>query len=58
METPSSRLAKASVDRLVREKILTEAEARKILPKLADGTMRPEDWLLALENTELRKGRA
>lgn len=55
METPSSRLAKATVDRLVREKILTEIEAKKVLPKLADGTMRAEDWHLALENTQLKK---
>lgn len=51
METPSARLAQAVVERLVRERILAEGEAKRLLAKLADGTMRPEDWRLALENT-------
>ena len=49
METPSLKLAKEIVARLVDEKLLTEQDAEKILPNLADGKLRPEDWRLPVE---------
>lgn len=55
METLSGRLATIAVERLMQEKLLTDSEAMKLLPKLADGTMRPEDWRLALENSDLKQ---
>jgi hypothetical protein len=49
METPSLKLAKRIVERLVDEKLLTEQDGEKLLPKLADGKLRPEDWRLPVE---------
>jgi hypothetical protein len=49
METPSLHVAKKIIDRFVHEKLLTEQDGKKILPKLADGKLRPEDWQLAVE---------
>ena len=49
MDTPSQKLAKKIVDRLVREKLVTQQDADKIFPKLADGKLQAEDWRLPLE---------
>jgi hypothetical protein len=49
MDSPSDALAQRIVDKLVKEKILTAAEARKLLPKLVEGKLRQEDWRLAVE---------
>ena len=49
MDAPSLALAKKIVDRLVHEKLLTEQDGKKILPKLAEGKLRQEDWRLPVE---------
>jgi hypothetical protein len=58
METPSLRLAKKIVERLVQEKLLTEHDANRILPKLADGKLRPEDWRLPVELAETKEAQS
>ena len=49
MSTPSEKLAEKIVERLIQEKLLTKQEGKKILPKMAEGTLRPEDWRLPIE---------
>jgi len=49
METPSSRLAKRIIERLVSEKLLTDEDGQKMLPRLAEGRLRSEDWRLPIE---------
>ena len=55
MDSPSDRLARRIVEKLAREKILSAAEAKKLLPKLAEGKLRPEDWRLAVELSTIQK---
>jgi len=57
MDTPSRKLAEKILERLVHEKVLTEQEGNKILPKLAEGTLRSEDWRLAVELNEGKKAK-
>ena len=49
MDTPSQALAKKIADRLIEEGLLTADAAKKLLPKLADGNLRSEDWRLPIE---------
>jgi hypothetical protein len=49
METPSQQLAARILKKLVGQKLLLEDDIRRLAPKLADGTLRPEDWQLAIE---------
>ena len=49
MDTPSQLLAAKIADRLVKEKLLTPEAAKKLLPSLADGKLRAEDWRLPIE---------
>jgi hypothetical protein len=49
MNSASAKLAALIADRLVREKLLTRNEAKKILPKLAEGKVRAQDWRAAVE---------
>jgi hypothetical protein len=49
MNSASEKLAALITDRLVREKLLTRAEAKKLLPKLAEGKLHPDDWRAAVE---------
>jgi hypothetical protein len=49
MNSPSERLAERILEKLIQEKLLSKQEAKKLLPKLADGKVRPEDWRLAVE---------
>lgn len=58
METPSSRLATAIIERLIREKFLTADEGKKILPKITGGKARAEDWRLAIEISEEKESKA
>jgi hypothetical protein len=57
MESPSETLARRIADKLVREKILSAAEAKKIVLKLAEGKLRAEDWRLAVEISAMQKRR-
>jgi hypothetical protein len=58
MQTPSSQLAAKIIDRLVREKLLTLEESKKILSKIAEGKARAEDWRLAIEISEEKETKA
>ena len=49
METPSVQLAAKILDRLIEEKLLTPEDRKKMLAKLAEGKLKPEDWRLAVE---------
>jgi hypothetical protein len=55
MKTPSEKLAERIIEKLVSEKLLSTHEARKLLPKLAEGKLRPDDWRAAIENSMPRK---
>lgn len=52
MDTPSARLATKISDRLIEEKLLAPGDQAKLLSKLSDGTLRSEDWRLAIELAE------
>lgn len=49
MDTPSQKLAAKIVERLVTEMLLDAEAGKKLLPKLADGKLRAEDWRLPIE---------
>ena len=44
MDTPSQRLAAQIVERLLREGLISPEAARELALKLAEGTLRAEDW--------------
>jgi len=58
MDTPSQALAAKVTERLVSEGLITLAAAKAIQPKLADGTLRAEDWRLPIELSDQKKGKA
>jgi hypothetical protein len=47
--TPSESLAGLIVARLVEDKLALQEDALKYNSKIANGTMKSEDWLLAIE---------
>lgn len=49
MDTPSAQLAAKIVERLIEERLLTADDQKKLLSKLGDGKIKPEDWRLAIE---------
>jgi hypothetical protein len=49
MDTPSQKLAAKIIDRLVSEKLIDAETGKKLLPKLAVGKLRAEDWRLPIE---------
>jgi len=49
MHSASEELAAIIVERLVRERLLSKPEARKLLRKLAEGSLTAEDWRAALQ---------
>ena len=51
MDSASDELAAIIIERLVRERLLTKPDARKILPKLAEGSLTAEDWRAALQRS-------
>jgi hypothetical protein len=51
MHSASDELAAIIVERLVRERLLSKPEARKILRKLAEGSLGAEDWRAALQRS-------
>jgi len=48
-KTPSQTLAEFIVHKLVAEKLVTESDGKALIPKLAAGKMKAEDWRLAVE---------
>lgn len=48
-ETPAQALARRIVERLIKENLISTDDASELLPKLADGKLRGEDWRLPIE---------
>jgi hypothetical protein len=57
METPPQKLTTRILKRLIEAKLLRKEDARALTPKIADGTIRQEDWRLVLEKALDPKGR-
>lgn len=55
MQTPSEQLAEKIMTRLVSEKLIAPDQAKSMLPKLATGKLRSQDWRLPIE-IALEKG--
>lgn len=49
MKTPSEQLVEMIAPELVKAKLLLPEDAEKYRGKLASGTMKSEDWLMAVE---------
>ena len=57
MDTPSQRLAAQIVERLLREGLISAEAARELSLKLAEGTLRAEDWQSCLAPAQPREQR-
>jgi len=55
MTYPSEALTDLIASLLVERKLFLQEDAQKYRDKIATGTMKPEDWLLAIEKA-LQKG--
>ena len=55
MDTPSQALTAKITERLLREGLITAADAKKIQPKLSDGKLQVEDWRLLIELAEKKE---
>lgn len=51
MNNLSEALTEIIVPLLVEQKLVLQEDAQKYKDKIATGTMRPEDWLLAIEKS-------
>lgn len=49
METPSRQLAARILARLADEMLLVATDQTKLIDKLAEGKLKPEDWRIAIE---------
>lgn len=49
MDNPSQKLAAKIVERLIAENLVEAEVGKKLLPKLAEGRLKAEDWRLAVE---------
>lgn len=49
MDTPSSQLAENIMQRLAEEKLFRPEDQKKLLERIADGSIKQEDWRLAIE---------
>ena len=58
MNTPSQALAAKIAERLVSEGLITLAASKAFEPKLADGTLRTEDWRLPIELANRKEPKA
>lgn len=54
-ETPADRLARRIVDQLVGRGLLTASDGEHLMPNLASGKLRREDWRLAVEKAQPRE---
>jgi hypothetical protein len=57
MDSACRIIAERVVKSLVKEKLLSESEAKKLAPKLANGKVRAEEWRLAVESSIPRKAK-
>jgi hypothetical protein len=53
--SPAEKLSERILERLIEEKLISKSEAKKLVPKLAEGKLRPEDWRLAIEISMAQK---
>lgn len=51
MTTPSERLAELVISRLANEGLVVEGDTSALKDKLARGTLKREDWRLAVEKS-------
>jgi len=49
MSLASSEVAKNIIKRLIDEKLISPSDSASLLPKLATGKIKPEDWRLTVE---------
>lgn len=49
--TASEQLAGKIIERLIDEKLLSANDGKKLIPKVAIGKVRAEDWRLAVEKS-------
>ena len=49
MDTPAQRLARHITARLVQEGFLSAESAKAMQPKMAEGSLKGEDWRLPIE---------
>lgn len=49
--TASEQLAGKIIERLIDEKLLSANDGKKLIPKVATGKVRAEDWRLAVEKS-------
>lgn len=49
--TASEQLAGKIVQRLIDEKLLSASDGKRLVPKVATGKVRAEDWRLAVEKS-------
>ena len=49
MTSPSQQLAEKIVTRLIEEGLLSSARGKRLQGKLADGTLKEEDWKVEIE---------
>jgi hypothetical protein len=56
MKTPSEILMETIIPLLVKKKMLLAKDAETYKGKLAQGTMKAEDWLLAIEKAAAKEG--
>jgi hypothetical protein len=50
MKSPSEALTDLVAPILVERKLFLQEDVQKYKAKIATGTMKPEDWLIAIEN--------
>ena len=51
MATPSEELTQRVMEALVKERVLAAKEAEKLAARIAGGKIKPEDWLVGIENS-------
>lgn len=49
--TASEQLARKIIQRLIDEKLLSANDGKKLVPKMATGKVRAEDWRVAVEKS-------
>ena len=57
-ETPSQQLAREIFEALQAEGLIAEQDRDSLLPKLAEGRMKAEDWRLAIETAQEKGARS
>lgn len=56
MATPSEELTQRVMEALVKDGVLAPKEAEKLAARIAGGKIKPEDWLVGIENSLRAQG--